>query len=91
MPPVKERMAQKTAERRRRLERLATALNLTPPKEGRGLRVSRDYDNKWWLCGCAEGDAVLPLSKNAPTVQEALDAAEGWLVPELTRLEKVDE
>lgn len=73
---------------RERLADLAKALGMTPPEEGRGLRVSQDHNKKWWLCGCAEGDAELPLSKNAPTAKEALEAAEGWFAPELTELER---
>ena len=65
--------------RRKRLERLAIGLRMTPPEEGRGLRVAQDHDRRWWLCGCAEGDAVLPRSMGVPTEQAALEAAEAWL------------
>jgi len=68
---------------RERLYKLAIALGMEPPEEGYGLSVEPGPDRSWWLTGCAGGDCVLPMSRGARTVQDALEHAEGWLAPEL--------
>lgn len=82
----KEEQKRRIVAHRKRLERLARVLRMTPPKEGRGLRLSQDHDKKWWLCGCTEGDAVIPGAKGEPTEYAALEAGEAWLAVPLERL-----
>ncbi len=71
------------ADRESRLRKLAEALCMTPPPTIR-LELRRvGGRRKWWLCGCLEGDQALPMTADAKTAEEALEAAEGWLAPEL--------
>ena len=72
---------------RERVERLARALKLTPSTTNFDLHYAWDGDRKWHLTGGAEGSKVLPRTYNRPNVWDALDAAEGWLAPELAALE----
>jgi hypothetical protein len=43
------------------------------------------YAGKWWLVGFVGGDQALPQTGGCHTVNEALDAAESWLVVELQK------
>jgi hypothetical protein len=68
-----------------RLYDLSVALGMTPPPEGAGLDVSKGRDGRWWLTGCEEGDCVLPRSRGCHSMEDALQFAEAWLAPELTK------
>jgi len=64
-----------------RLKTLARALCMVPTKK---LDVKFDYSMRcWWLTGCVGGDCVLPQSRGAKTLDEALEFAEAWLAPEM--------
>jgi len=66
-----------------RLQRVARALCLTPT-DRLDIVLSRVGGRRaWWVVGCVEGDQALPQTGAARTVDEALDAAEAWLAPEL--------
>lgn len=41
------------------------------------------YDGRWWLVGCPGGDHPLPNTGGCHTVDDALDAAEAWLAPQI--------
>lgn len=65
---------------------LCKALCMTPTKN---LRIEKDFkDGRWWLCGAVEGDSILPMTQGAHTIYEALDRTEGWLSPEIDKLEE---
>lgn len=69
--------------RQERCSKLARALKMTPLKTV-WVQPSRvTGERRWWLVGCAEGDTPLPRTGGAHTIDEALDAAEAWLAPEL--------
>ena len=69
-----------------RLKTLAVALSMTPtPRLDIGLSWVSGR-RAWWLLGCKEGDQPLPQTSDCHTAQEAIDAAEGWLMPEICRL-----
>jgi len=58
-----------------------TATDKTDIRKGEGKTTGRG----WWLCGCKEGDQPLPQTADCHTVDEAIDAALGWLQPEIHR------
>lgn len=62
-----------------RLSAIVHALGLTP---GKSVWLERD-DEGWVIRGCVEGDQRLPRTKRCRTVTEALEAADGWLAPEV--------
>jgi len=64
-----------------RLHALAEALGMT--HQDAYLSLSQDREKRWWLVGCGDGDCVLPRTRGEVTARDALEAAEGWLAPEL--------
>ena len=70
-----------------RLHRLARALCMEPVR-GKPLSCQRDSEGRWWLCGTVGGDTVLPMTRRAIDVHDALDHAEGWLAPRLDDLDR---
>lgn len=67
---------------RKRLERIAYILSMTPlPRLG-----CDRYRGKWWLTGCVEGDRPLPCTDDCATLPEAIEAVEAWLAPEIDGL-----
>jgi len=67
----------------RRVNALARAFGLTATARTWVEPTYVDGRRCWVLKGCLEGDRPLPRTGAARTIREALDAAEGWLVPEL--------
>jgi hypothetical protein len=63
---------------RGRLLDLAEKIGCVPIFGGK-LRLSRDLENRWWLCGCVGGSRVLPPARPEPDADKALDMAEAWL------------
>lgn len=70
-----------------RIVRLAHALGADPCGKVALEPSSVTGSRKWWLVGCRGGDIALPMTEHAHTILEALEAAEGWLGPELVALE----
>lgn len=68
----------------KRIFRLAQCLKVTPGTHGLWLEK---YNNKWWLMGGKDGDTPLPQTHNAKTANQALEQAEAWLAPELSKKE----
>jgi len=64
-----------------RLARLARVLCMGPTPRPFDLRGSASEG--WWLTGGLGGDVKLPRTRGCSSEADALDAAEGWLAPEL--------
>lgn len=70
-----------------RMINLARALCMTPIPERIDVSFSWiDGRRRWWLTGCIEGDQVLPRTGDCYTMEEAIEAAEAWLMPEICSL-----
>lgn len=64
-----------------RINRIAKILCLTDPVCE--YDVQKGVEGAWFLCGDRYGDTVLPQSRGAKTIEEALEFAEAWLSPEI--------
>lgn len=73
-----------TLSSKQRVLRLAKVLQCGEPLSSYAIGCVY-YDRKWWLVGFAGGDQPLPRTYGLATINEALDAAEAWLAPEIDR------
>lgn len=66
-----------------KLRIIAKALKLTPTDKLHLEKGGRPLSTCWWLVGCVEGDQPLPRTSQCHTTKEAIEAAMGWLAPEI--------
>ena len=67
-------------ERERRIRRLCVVLCVDWVS---GRTWLDKHEGRWWLVGCPGGDHPLPRTRGCHTIDDALDAVEAWLAPEL--------
>lgn len=72
-----------------RIQRIAQALGFNPAKKLDVVQADAHdgHGKRWWLY-TSEGNCPLPRTQKCHTINQAIDAAEAWLAPELSQMEE---